>query len=239
MLSVSGLQGALLFSSSSIFYAVLIVVYYTRCLHLTFWEANMIWGDVATWVTGIATIALFIIGFIQIRNERLSRIKSAKEREAHQIRAQAELISCWKVKDTRDLTWIAVLNHSTQPIYQVIVTRVKIGVEGDSSGEYTDAGLVGVAIAPPGMQDLIEIAPPGTGYISFPQFIIGMHHRTGFEISFIDAAGINWVRKANGELQQIMETPIRFYKVPLPTGWNNLATELPPDEIFNLDNPDY
>jgi hypothetical protein len=28
------------------------------------------WGDRATWVTGIATIALFIIGFLQIRNER-------------------------------------------------------------------------------------------------------------------------------------------------------------------------
>jgi hypothetical protein len=191
----------------------------------------MILGDIATWVTGIATIALFVIGFIQIRNERISRVKIEIEKEILKGRAQAELISCWYAKEFQDETWIAVLNNSPQPIYQVIVSRVQINQVGDSFGEYTDGGVLGVSLAPPGMQKQIEIAPPGIGYISLRQFIAGMHHRTGFEISFSDSAGRNWVRKPNGELIQITESPISYYKIQFPIGWYNLQTNLPPDEI--------
>jgi hypothetical protein len=88
---------------------------------------GLIWGDVATWVTGIATIALFIIGFLQIRNERLSRIKREAEIEVRNRRNQAEQISSWIVKEDQHGSWIAILNQSPQPIYQVIVNVVVVG----------------------------------------------------------------------------------------------------------------
>jgi hypothetical protein len=103
-------------------------------------ETWQIWGDVATWVTGIATILLFVIGFLQIRNERRSRIKSEKKQEDRQKRSQAELVSCWRVKENREGSWLAVLNHSHQPIYQVIVSVARLGQLGDSMGEYAEDG---------------------------------------------------------------------------------------------------
>lgn len=82
-------------------------------------ETVAIWGDIATWVTSIATIALFIIGFIQIRNERQARIKREKEEVAIKKRDQAEHISSWIVRQTHDeqgsWMWVAVLNHLLSP----------------------------------------------------------------------------------------------------------------------------
>jgi hypothetical protein len=39
-----------------------------------------------------------------------------------------------------------------------------------------------------GGQTCIPIAPPGIGLIDVPQFIMGMSHRTNFEIAFQEAA---------------------------------------------------
>jgi len=171
-------------------------------------KPEFIWGDVATWVTGIATVALFIVGFIQIQNERLSRIKS-------QNRAQAELISCWKAKENLDLQFIAVQNNSPQPVYQLVVSKVRIGQTGDSLDVYHTHWRVCIAIAPPGL-----------GYIDLPPDSQGLHHRFGIEIAFIDSAGRNWVRKADGKLLQI-KSLIKYYEINLPIGWKNLYQDLP------------
>ncbi len=62
-------------------------------------ECSINWGDIATWFTGIITLGLFIIGFLQIRNERIARMKSEKELELRSVRSQAEKISTWIARD--------------------------------------------------------------------------------------------------------------------------------------------
>jgi hypothetical protein len=114
------------------------------------WWTKLNWGDIATWVTGIATIALFIIGFIQIRNERQLRVKSEKEHELGVRRDQAENISSWIVKENQAGIWVAILDQSPQPIYQVIVNVVIIGQLGEAGGYLAPAGQVCIAVAPPG-----------------------------------------------------------------------------------------
>jgi hypothetical protein len=188
-------------------------------------ETWQIWGDVATWVTGVATIALFIIGFLQIRNERKERLHREKDQEVRQRRSQAELVSCWRVKENREGSWLGVLNNSPQPIYQVIVSVVRLGQLGDSMGEYAEDG-----------QMCISIAPPGIGYILVNPWGFGMAVRFGVEISFKDAAGRNWLIKPDGELSQIEESPLGYYKIGLPTYWRDLQTILPPDEIIGQNN---
>jgi hypothetical protein len=188
-------------------------------------EKWQIWGDLATWVTGIATIALFIIGFLQIRNERISRLKSEKVQEERQRRIQAELISSWIVKKSRDLICIAVFNNSQQPIYQIIVSEVRIGQTGDSIG-----------VIPEGGQVHITIAPPGLGYIKIPYFAPGMHHQLGVEVAFKDVAGRNWVRLPDGGLTQIEKSPLEYYDIAIPTDWIDLELSLPPDEIITPNN---
>lgn len=186
-------------------------------------ETWQIWGDVATWVTGIATIALFIIGFLQIRNERISRIKIEKDLENRQIRAQAELVSSWKVKETRNWTWIAVLNHSPQPIYKVIVSLVRLDSIDGNNDEWAFLH-----------QTYIAIAPVGLGYIRVPVSSEWMHLRLGVEIAFRDASGRNWIRWPHGELSQIAKSAVDHYSFPSssPPDWIDLETSLPPDEII-------
>ncbi len=92
-------------------------------------------GDIATWVTGIATIALFIIGFLQIKNEKQLRIKREKEIQYSKEREQADQISCWvENEDNSEGGYglgIAVLNQSSQPVYQAIVCVVGITQDGE------------------------------------------------------------------------------------------------------------
>ena len=187
------------------------------------------WGDVATWVTGIATIALFIIGFTQIHNERISRIKAEKESYARIKRDQAEQISSWLVKYSQDnygeWHWIAVLNQSGQPVYNVILHLVPLTQTGERVSN----------IAP--RQTCIDVVPPGQGYVAVEalHFAHPGFARAGVEIAFQDKSGKNWVRRPNGELIEILESPIDYYKVVLPTSWGTLENELPPDEGLLMD----
>ena len=186
-------------------------------------ETALIWGDIATWVTGIATIALFIIGFLQIRNERMSRIKGEKELETRNRRDQAEYISCWLVKETFDndnaWQWIAIMNQSTQPVYNVVVNAIPLAQSGEK--------LLGVK----SHQVCVNIVPPGQGYTSVDSISLGHpgHGRIGAEIAFQDRSGNNWIRKANGELLEIKQSPMAYFDIDLPTSWISLAAELPSD----------
>ncbi len=182
------------------------------------------WGDMATWVTGGATILLFIVGFWQIRNERISRTKREKETENQKKRSQAELISSWIVAETADKEgpsqWIAIQNQSSQPIYQVIVSVVAVPESG--KGTYRGGPIQEDQVH-------IAIAPPGKGYTTIHSQYGGMFRRPGVEIAFQDAAGNSWVRKAMGELLEIEMSTVGYYNIDLPAGWTGLLPVLPPE----------
>jgi hypothetical protein len=188
-------------------------------------QNGLIWGDIATWVTGIATIALFIIGFLQIRNERKMRIKSEKELEFHNKRKQAEHISSWVIRESPlGSLLLAILNQSLQPVYQVIVTIMALGQEGEPKG-YNLAGQVCIAVAPPGL-----------GYIIVEADYHGMFRRPGVEIAFRDTAGRNWVRKANGGILEIEKSTLEYYGISLPANWRELTNDLPQAETLDQNN---
>jgi hypothetical protein len=173
------------------------------------------WGDVATWVTGIATIALFVIAFIQIRTERQARIKRERDSESKAQREQAELISSWIVLET-DVVWVAILNQSPQPVYQMIVSIFAIGQSGDHLRGEIPAGQV-----------CVGVVPPGQGYVGLLAPYQGMFRRPGVEIAFRDKAGMNWIRKPWGELAEIGMDTLEYYQVDLPARWEGLCSELP------------
>ena len=157
------------------------------------------WGDIATWVTGLASIALFIVAFIQIQTERNIRLKREK-------RNQAEHISCWIIAEgvaqnhhgVRDyVAWVAILNQSPQPVYQVIVSIVAVPESG--RGLYRGGPIATDQIC-------ISVVSPGQGYTVVPAHYQGMFRRPGVEMAFQDGTGRNWVRTALGELSEIKET---------------------------------
>jgi hypothetical protein len=178
-------------------------------------------GDLATWFTGIITFFLFIIAFIQIRNERIARIKSEKEFETRKKRDQAEHISCWFVKETSTKhgvwVWVAILNQSSQPIYNVIVSMVALSQTGEN------LTTIKPHIA------CIDIVPPGQGYIGIEALQFGHPglSRAGVEIAFKDIFENNWIRKTNGELVSLENSTIEYYKIDLPTSWQGIAYAIP------------
>lgn len=183
--------------------------------------ANANWGDIATWVTGAATVLLFGAALYQIYVERLARIRAERKLEERQKRQQAEQISSWIVKEVHvedgDWAWITVLNRSSQPVYQVIVSLAVLTQSGESRGEPRR----------PERQACIGVAPPGQGYIRTQANYGGMHRRVGVEIAFKDGTGRNWVRTSNGELSEIMVPTVVYCEVDLPVEWRSLEDTLP------------
>jgi hypothetical protein len=191
----------------------------------------IIWGDVATWVQGIATVLLFVVGFLQINNERNQRIKRDKDVELQKRRAQAELISAWIVKEDQEVVhdesvnageprprqWVAVLNQSSQPVYQVVVSLVALAPSGQTRG----------GPASQDDQSLIALAPPGIGYTAVHALYGGMHRRPGIVIAFRDAAGNNWIRTALGELSELDKPSEVYYKGEFPASFGLLYPEIP------------
>ena len=185
------------------------------------------WGDVATWVTGIATIALFIVAFYQIRNERMARQRADNERLINVRRGQAEHIATWIVTSSFDdigqFLWVAVRNQSLQPVYHLIAQGIVLNDDG--TPRY-DPRLE--------EQTRIAVVPPGEGYVAVHLDYGGMHRRPGIEIAFQDAAGRNWLRKTTGELLEINDSPVAYYGVPQPSGWQSLIARLPEEHEPNI-----
>ncbi len=179
------------------------------------------WGDIATWVTGMATIALFIIGFLQIKNEKQLRINRDKEIEYIKEREQANEISCWvENEDYSENGYglgIAVLNQSSQPVYQAIVCVVLFS----QGGEKISLSNTPAQIAP------IGVIPPGQGYATLMVAYHGMSRRVGLEIAFSDSFGSKWFRGTTGELHKINQNSSEYYNVNLPIGWGTLQNKLP------------
>lgn len=194
--------------------------------YIVVWFNGLQWGDVATWVTGVATVSLFIVGFIQICRERQSRIASEIKRENHEIREQAEHISSWIAKETESdgQLWIAILNQSSRPVYQVIVSLVMIQGSGPHEGIDT----------PPQDRVCLSVAPPGQVYTSLPADYHGMNRHPGIEIAFKDGAGKNWVRKANGDLEPISTSPVDNYNLDLPLGWQFPKIAIPSEAALQV-----
>jgi hypothetical protein len=177
-------------------------------------------GDLATWITGFATIALFIVGFFQIRNEREVRLSGAR-------RNQAEHIATWIAREESDdhgtLLWIAIRNQSLQPIYNSIVQGILLSNDGAPRHE-----------PQPKNQIQIAVIPPGDGYAKIRFNYQGMGKRAGIEIAFQDAAGRYWLRQTNGELQGLDVSPMKYYQIPLPIFWGSLLTELPKIDVSRM-----
>jgi hypothetical protein len=178
------------------------------------------WGDVATWVTGVTSILLFIVAFWQIRVERSARRAAELERSIAERRDQAERIAAWIETEFpgehAQMMCVAVSNQSLQPIYDVVVQGILLSNDGAP-----------IADPFPENRSQLAIAPPGKGYTTFPFNYAGMHKRAGIEIAFQDAANRFWLRKTNGELAELESSPVVHYRIPLPTGWGMLLEHCP------------
>jgi len=157
---------------------------------------NLPFGDVATWFTGLATFGALVVAFIQINNER--KIRKSQER-----RSQAEHISAYIAKEEDYKAQIAILNLSTEPVYEVIVSIVAF--QGANPGPKHIASL--------------SVVPPGKAHVVTEADYHGMSFHPSIEIAFKDVRGKSWVLSGRCYLTEISQSHVDYYKLSRPLGW--------------------
>ena len=153
-------------------------------------------GDVATWFTGLATFGAFVVAFVQINNER--QIRKNQERKS-----QAEHISAYIAKEVEYKAQVTIVNLSTEPVYEVIVSIVAF--QGANPGPKHIAFL--------------SVVPPGKAQVVTDADYHGMSFHPSIEIAFKDVRGKSWVRSGRGDLTEISQSPVDYYKLGRPLGW--------------------
>lgn len=169
------------------------------------------WGDLATWIAGVASLLLFVVALSQIWREK-------RERDNEDIRRQAEQIAVWMTTESGQdnlgrYVWVAVHNQSPQPVYQVIVNYVALQDDGT---EYPYRRPEGLAF--------LAVVPPGDGFVRVIEISV---ERKGVEIAFLDIKGRYWLRKPLGKLEEIKMPPLEYYSHKLPLEWDELFLKIP------------
>ncbi len=161
----------------------------------------ILWG---TWAGSVFTGLAVGSALYQIGMERRNR-KLAEQRQ------QAAKVTAWLVRPWDIPAVAAVLNNSDEPAYQVILTIVAI------QGAAARTGLEGGPSWP--YRAYLGVLPPGKFYLTIPSGGHGMMLRFAIEICFTDAGGRSWVRLAKGSLTAIKHSPVDYYGLPRPIGW--------------------
>jgi hypothetical protein len=158
--------------------------------------AEIQWGDVATWVGGIATAAALFLTY------RLLRITRREQRtlQVEKRQAQARLVSAWtsQVQPTSGSSvssiTVTLQNSSHEPVYGL---RVAVGSRwAERQITYDELDLL--YIMPPKSQQEIEtvlqLADARNGEVESTLPV---------ELLFSDAAGRYWHRNQQGGLTEI------------------------------------
>jgi hypothetical protein len=159
------------------------------------WVAGLAFIAAAGWVTSVC------IALRQVRNDR--RRHTPEER-----RAQAERVSVWPGPKA-DPQPVALLNSSHEPVYEAVASFVFIDGSGPMRGEDASPELAGRRVR-------IGVIPPGRWRVCVDGGWNGMYSRLGVEVAFTDHAGVHWVRRADGQLEQLPRGAFDYFELPRP-----------------------
>lgn len=176
---------------------------------------------VASGVAAVGTVGTLIAGLIQIGNERSARRRDEQSTRARERRAQAVLVSAWPMEAAGgERTTIALLNSSESPVYRAIACLVMIQGAGPREGRELQDHLRRY-------QASLALVPPGKSYTSVAGGWAGMSRRPGIELGFTDAAGIHWLRSADGSLSELVSAPADYYDITPPLSWETPSDAKP------------
>jgi hypothetical protein len=191
-------------------------------------------GDVPTWVAAIGTVGALIAALIQINTERKHRhIQEVKDRAERHI-AQARLVAAFlgpeetrgrpapedlqrPVRQPNGRTPIYLVNGSAEPVYEPVIGLVAIQgaaphtmegwLEARRRGSEPDHAYRPVPIT------TASILPPGKSVVWIEGIGWSAHlsGRSSAEIAFTDRAGAHWIRRANGQLEELPSGPLEYF----------------------------
>lgn len=126
------------------------------------------------------------------------------------VSAQAEKISAWIAlqNDNKESdSVIGFCNRSDMPVYDVVITAVRLGTDGAAM----NSGKAARKANPSG--GFVKLLPPGSFQAKTAYLDGGMNMQFGVEIAFRDAGGHSWLRTADGHLRQLSQTPYAYYGI--------------------------
>lgn len=173
------------------------------------------WNTLGTWVGSLGTVGALFFAFLQINNERKIRRETEERRMETEKRQQAEKISAWLDGNfNNDNEVYYILNQSLEPVYQVVITVIKVQGAGLSFDGKEISEKYGSKF-----RQFLSILPPGEFKINNRKLDYAMNMRFGLEVAFTDARGYNWLRKGDGSLVEIEPNPLSYYNISLPVDW--------------------
>ena len=198
------------------------------------------YGDLPTWLASIGTVGALGAALWQIRTERTRRLQQEAHDREDARRAQARRVACWPGEEgtpgPMDPWWgkstpIEVVNGSNEPVYNLVFALVQLqGAGGVRRIEEWEGRIPQGQSAP---WSTAAILPPGRWRVSVPGegWSGGMGMRLGAEIAFVDRAGVNWIRRSSGGLEELPQAPIDYFaqfglhgpydlQVPVEPGWS-------------------
>lgn len=107
---------------------------------------------------------------------------------------------------------LALSNHSDEPVYDAVVVLVLIQGAGARTGEEIAKSdhLIHAYVR------RLAVVPPGLWQVEVEAGWGGMYRAPGAEVAFTDRAGVHWVRRATGSLQEIDTPADDHYHLPRP-----------------------
>jgi hypothetical protein len=179
-------------------------------------------GDLATWVAAVGTVGTLGAALWQIGSERARRTEQETQARAERHREQARLVAGWVGRPERakpgapedGRTPIYIVNGSTEPVYNVLITHVAVqGTAPHTGEEWRERNEKGHG--PPIPMTTLSILPPGRWrvWIRGTGWAGGLGGRPGAEVAFTDRAGTHWVRRATGALVELAKPPFQHFSI--------------------------
>jgi hypothetical protein len=178
-------------------------------------------GDLAAWLAAGGTVGALWAALHQIRTERDARKRLEDEARSRDRRIQAARISAWITTGIDEATAgrselpryrAVLLNRSEEPVYMAIAALISIQGAGPSAnrgdGRYENRAF-------------LDVIPPGTYVADLGVADAWPSGRAGVDLAFTDAAGLHWLRHANGVLEEIDVPAYDYYGLGLPLGWES------------------
>lgn len=177
-------------------------------------------GDAAIWTGSIVTALALVTALAQSAFERKRRLRLEARDRAERRVSQAQQVSGWLGADeaapgTAEVrTPLHLINGSDEPVYGLVVSIVfiqgaaprciedmlELVLKADS---WESRPFTTVAVLPPGRW---RVWLDGGGHTNI------MSGRGSVEIAFTDRAGLSWIRRAMGPIEEIATAPTDYFE---------------------------
>lgn len=161
------------------------------------------WRMMLSIVPIVISFLAFAFSIYTFCSKRRDEVKAKRERQAQSISAWLDQEECYKC---------ILRNDSSNPVYSVVLAAVAIqGAAPDRSEKLSQRHLAVFTALPPGDSVYGNLDMNGAMAVVFQ-----------LELAFRDSNGINWLRRANGALEEIPRDPIEYFNVGKPVHYRRL-----------------